>query len=71
MCPRVNDTIQLVQDVPEESLKRGAIGVVVARFFNPDEAYEIEFSGPDGATILQIALKSDRFVIVGESPDRT
>lgn len=62
--PKINDTVQLLEAMPSESLSEGAIGVVVAEFREPDEAYEIEFSDLDGATICQLALKPDQFVVL-------
>jgi hypothetical protein len=37
-------------------LKAHAVGFVVAVFYNPNEAYEIEFCNDDGETIAELAL---------------
>lgn len=64
MKPRVNDTVQLTESVPGESLQAGAVGVVVAEFTDPVEAYEIEFSDERGTTIAQVALLPDQFKVL-------
>ncbi|MBI3898835.1 MAG: DUF4926 domain-containing protein [Gammaproteobacteria bacterium] len=53
---KINDTVRLLTDIPGEGLAKGALGVVVAEFSEPEEAYEIEFSDADGETVAQIAL---------------
>jgi hypothetical protein len=37
------DLVQLLEDLPEYDVKTGEIGVVIAAFDNPDEAYDLEF----------------------------
>jgi hypothetical protein len=50
--PHVDDYVRLMQDIPELSLNRGAIGVVRSTWFAPSIAYEVEFhpTGLDHAT---------------------
>ncbi|MPS29669.1 DUF4926 domain-containing protein [Pigmentiphaga sp.] len=64
MCPKINDTVRLLEAFPDEALEEGALGVIVAEFSEPDEAYEIEFSDENGATIAQIALRPSQFSVV-------
>jgi hypothetical protein len=52
----IYDTVRLKADLPEMGLKAHAVGVVVAVFSNPNEAYEIEFCNDDGETIAELAL---------------
>jgi hypothetical protein len=53
---KINDLVKLIHNMPSESLTEGTVGVVVAEFSNPDEAYEVEFCNESGETIAQVAL---------------
>jgi hypothetical protein len=64
MKPKINDTVQLTESLPEENLATGSIGVVVFEFSVPEEAYEIEFSNERGETIAQVALRPNQFVVL-------
>ena len=50
------DAVLLVQDVPEDGLVAGVIGVIVDIYTEPTEAYEVEFCDPDGRTLALLAL---------------
>lgn len=52
------DVVLLVEDIPEEKLKSGMIGVVIDIYTDPSPAYEVEFCDGDGKTIAQLALPS-------------
>lgn len=43
MRPKINDAVQLIDEIPGESLAKGAIGAIVEEFSEPEEAYEVEF----------------------------
>lgn len=60
MTFKINDAVRLVVDLPSEGLARGAVGVVVAEFTEPTQAYEIEFANAEGETIAQLALLPDQ-----------
>lgn len=47
------DIVYLLKDHSSPSLKTGAIGVIVAVYTTPQEAYEVEFSDKEGKTIIQ------------------
>jgi len=64
MSAKINDTVRLTEALPAEALNEGALGVVVAEFSEPDEAYEIEFCDEDGITIAQVALKPGQFEVI-------
>ena len=64
MKPKLNDTVRLLEEIPEDFLARGAVGVVVGEFSEPEEAYEVEFADQDGATIAQLALRPSQFCVV-------
>jgi len=53
---KMNDVVRLLDDLPTDGLLKGALGVVVAEFSDPVEAYEVEFCNEDGDTIVQTAL---------------
>lgn len=57
---KVNDVVRLLHDMSEEGLRAGAVGVVIMEFFNPEHAYEVEFSDSNGKTIALLSLKSDQ-----------
>lgn len=50
------DVVALMQDVPDEGLRAGMIGVVIDVYIEPVVAYEIEFCDALGRTIGQLAL---------------
>jgi hypothetical protein len=64
MRPKINDAAQLIDEIPSESLAKGAIGVIVEEFSEPEEAYEVEFCDEDGVTIAQIALRPNQFTLM-------
>lgn len=64
MIAKTNDLIRLTQNIPSEGLREGDLGVVVAEFTDPNEAYEVEFSDEDGITTAQLALLPHQFVVV-------
>lgn len=64
MNPKINDTVMLTCEIVSESLPRKATGVIVAEFFDPEEAYEVEFCDAEGVTISQIVLRSDQFILL-------
>jgi hypothetical protein len=57
---KTNDTVKLINDLPYEALSKDSIGVVVAEFTDPVEAYEVEFCNEDGETIAQVTLFADQ-----------
>ena len=56
----INDVVVLQVDLPVEGLDKGAIGVVIAEFSEPNEAYEIEFLDDEGEMLAQLALLPDQ-----------
>jgi len=61
---KLNDTVRLLQALPDESLPEGAIGVVVEEYSQPEEAYGVEFCNEDGATVAQMALRPAQLELV-------
>jgi hypothetical protein len=63
MKPKINDAVQLVDGVVSAALAKGAVGTIVAVFSEPEEAYEVEFCDERGATVAQVALRPNQFVL--------
>jgi hypothetical protein len=62
--PKLGDTVNLLQALPDDDLPAGAAGVVVAELTQPEEAYEVEFCDETGATVAEVALRPGQFVVV-------
>jgi hypothetical protein len=54
------DVVTLLDDIPEEGLKAGAVGTIVDTFRSPRMAYEVEFIDGDGVTIAMATLTADQ-----------
>ncbi|MBN2488859.1 MAG: DUF4926 domain-containing protein [Methanosarcinaceae archaeon] len=37
------EVVRTKKDIPEEGIKKGDIGAIIAAFTKPNEAYEVEF----------------------------
>jgi hypothetical protein len=51
-----HQTVVTITDFPKNNIKSGDIGVVVAIFTDPNEAYEVEFVNADGSTKAMFAI---------------
>ena len=56
------DPVTLARDLPEYNLSRGQSGTVV-EILADGEAFEVEFSAPDGRTRESVALRSDQIIV--------
>jgi hypothetical protein len=56
------DVVALAGDLPEYNLSRGQFGTVV-EILADGEAFEVEFSAPDGRTRESVALRSDQIIV--------
>jgi diaminopimelate epimerase len=55
------DTVRLNQDLPDEGLHAGAVGVIVdVHTTSPHYAYEVEFVNDDGSTKALVALRQEQ-----------
>ena len=63
MIFKINDPVRLLIDLPEEALSKGAVGVVVMKHAEPEEAYEVEFCNEKGETIAQAALRPSQIAL--------
>lgn len=61
MRPNTLDTIKILRPLPEEGVEAGAVGVIIAIFDDPDEAYEVEFSDEEGRSVAQVVLQREDF----------
>lgn len=64
MKPKLNDVVRLLDELTNESLAAGTIGVVVVEWSEPEEAYEIEFVDGDGSAVAQVVLRPSQFCVV-------
>lgn len=62
MAFNINDVVRLALDLPAQGLTTSLLGVVVAKFSDPVEAYEVEFTDEHGQTIAQLALLPHQIV---------
>ncbi|MDX2181654.1 MAG: DUF4926 domain-containing protein [Bryobacteraceae bacterium] len=60
------DCVALLDDMPEEGLRRGEIGAVV-EVYEPD-AVEVEFVDRNGQTYAMLAIPVDRLLRIIERP---
>ena len=54
------DTVALLENIPERSLRRGEVGTVV-EVLAPD-VYEVEFCDDEGQTYMELALRSNQLI---------
>lgn len=54
------DTVALLENIPERSLRRGEVGTVV-EVLAPD-VYEVEFCDDAGQTYMELALRSNQLI---------
>ncbi|WP_460116582.1 DUF4926 domain-containing protein [Pseudomonas sp. S2_C03] len=57
----INEVVRLLEDIPSEGVFSGSLGVIVAVFSEPEEAYEVELCDEKGATTAQVALRPSQF----------
>lgn len=62
----INDVVRLGVARPDQGLRAGAIGTVLERFDAPSVAYEVEFVGEDGRSIVQLTLTQDQLADDGQ-----
>jgi len=60
------DVVALTENLPEDGLIRGQVGTVVEDF--GDGAYEVEFSDDEGRAYGQLAVSSDRLMVLHHRP---
>ncbi len=65
---RLFDTVALIEDIPDEGLRRGQVGAVVEVY--PDDAFEVEFVAPNGQTYAMLALRAHQLLRLHHEPIR-
>jgi hypothetical protein len=63
---RVDEDVQLVQDIPEMGLLRGEIGRVCSIWFGPASAYEVEFQRETPNCALRALLMLGQITVKAE-----
>jgi Domain of unknown function (DUF4926) len=68
MCQSISpfDIVALIQDLPQEGLRRGQVGTVV-EYLAP-EVFEVEFSDNDGRTYASLGLRADQLMVLWYQP---
>jgi hypothetical protein len=64
---RLLDVVALTVDLPEHNLWRGQVGTVV-EVLARGNAFEVEFSDPDGHTYASLGLRPDQFMVLHYEP---
>ncbi len=56
------DVIALLEDLPQEKLRRGEVGTVVEML--APAVYEVEFSDDEGRTYAMLPLRRDQIILL-------
>ena len=62
----VLDVVALTADLPDKGLLRGQVGTVIETLAS--DAFEVEFSDDQGRSYAQLALKSDKLLVLHYQP---
>jgi len=54
------DVVALLQDLPEENLKRGQVGTLIEEW--EPGVFEVEFSDPNGITYAMVSLHAEQLM---------
>jgi hypothetical protein len=57
------DSVALLEDLPEENLRRGQVGAIV-EIYNDGEAFEVEFVDTNGHTYGLLALRPEQLMLL-------
>ena len=60
------DVVALTDDLPKRELQRGQVGTVV-EVLAPD-VYEVEFADNEGHTYAELAIKTDKLLVLHYEP---
>jgi hypothetical protein len=52
------DVVALLEDLPDEGLKRGQVGTLVEEW--EPGVYEVEFADPNGVAYAMVALRAEQ-----------
>ena len=62
----MHSTVALLEDLPQEGLARGQVGVVVGEW--APGVYEVEFCDNDGKTYAMVTLKAEQLMTLLHEP---
>lgn len=62
----LHSVVALLEDLPEERLVRGQVGLVVADW--APGVYEVEFADQNGVTYAMVALKTEQLMLLHHQP---
>ncbi|WP_458412187.1 DUF4926 domain-containing protein [Schinkia sp. CFF1] len=60
MSFEVNETVIILEDNPNEGVKKGDIGTVIMVYETPNKAYEVEFVDEEGRVKFQGVYQSNQ-----------
>lgn len=60
------DTVALLDDMPEQKLRRGQVGTVVEIL--KEDVFEVEFSDNTGVSYAMLPLRSDQLMVLHHEP---
>ena len=65
------DTVELLVDLPEHSISKGTVGVIVDEYTAPAHAFEVEFCNQRGETVALAVVEASQLVLcpVPSKPD--
>jgi hypothetical protein len=66
MRTEMHDVVALLEDMPEQRLIRGQVGVVVETW--ELGVYEVEFAVNEGWTYAMTAVKADQLIVLHHGP---
>lgn len=61
------DVVALLEDLPQEGLKRGQVGTLVEEW--EPGVFEVEFADPNGVTYALVALRAEQLMTLYWHPD--
>ena len=67
--PQVDDRVLLIQDIPEQLLRQGSVGVVCSKWFSPSDAYEVEFRGKSADDRTRVLLDARQVKLQDQPAD--
>ena len=61
------DTVALLEDLPEENLRRGQVGTIV-EILADSKAFEVEFADRNGRTYESLGLRPEQIILLRYEP---
>ena len=67
MGVKIGDVVALLDDLPDEGLKRGQVGTIVEEW--QPGVFEVEFADTNGVTYAMVALRADQLMTLYFHPN--